>query len=29
LRTWFQCFEQPRNKEYRVSGISKVEIVWL
>ena len=29
LRTWFQCFEQPSNKEYRVSGISKVEIVRL
>ena len=27
LRSWFQCFEQPSNKEYRVSGISKVEIL--
>lgn len=27
LRSWYQCFEQPGNKEYRVSGISKVEIV--
>ena len=27
LRSWFQCFEQPSNKEYRVSGISKVEII--
>lgn len=25
LRSWYQCFEQPGNKEYRVSGISKVE----
>jgi len=25
LRSWYQCFEQPSNKEYRVSGISKVE----
>lgn len=27
LRSWYQCFEQPGNKEYRVSGISKVEEV--
>lgn len=27
LRSWFQCFEQPSGKEYRVSGISKVEIL--
>ncbi len=27
LRSWYQCFEQPGNKEYRVSGISKVEPV--
>lgn len=27
LRSWYQCFEQPGNKEYRVSGISKVEIL--
>lgn len=27
LRSWFQCFEQPSNKEYRVSGISKVDIL--
>lgn len=27
LRSWYQCFQQPGNKEYRVSGISKVEIV--
>ena len=27
LRSWYQCFEQPNNKEYRVSGISKVEII--
>lgn len=27
LRSWYQCFEQPGNKEYRVSGISKVELV--
>lgn len=27
LRSWYQCFELPSNKEYKVSGISKVEIV--
>ncbi len=27
LRSWYQCFEQPNNKEYRVSGISKVEVI--
>jgi SprT protein len=27
LRSWYQCFEQPGNKEYRVSGISKVDII--
>ncbi len=27
LRSWYQCYEQPSNKEYRVSGISKVELV--
>lgn len=27
LRSWYQCFQQPGNKEYRVSGISKVEII--
>lgn len=27
LRSWYQCFEQPSNKEYRISGISKVEII--
>jgi SprT protein len=27
LRSWYQCYEQSSGKEYRVSGISKVEIV--
>lgn len=27
LRSWYQCFEQPGNREFRVSGISKVELV--
>lgn len=27
LRSWYQCFEQPSGKEYRVSGISKVEVL--
>lgn len=27
LRSWYQCFEQPSNKEYRISGISKVEVI--
>jgi hypothetical protein len=27
LRSWYQCFEQQNNKEYRVSGISKVEVL--
>ncbi len=27
LRSWYQCFEQPSGKEFRVSGISKVEII--
>lgn len=27
LRSWYQCFEQPSNKEYRVSGISKVDLI--
>lgn len=27
LRSWYLCYEQPGNKEYRVSGISKIELV--
>lgn len=27
LRSWYQCFEVPGDKEYRVSGISKVEVI--
>src|SRR5690606_18821552 len=27
LRSWYQCFEQPSNREFRVSGISKVEVL--
>ncbi|MES2619165.1 MAG: SprT-like domain-containing protein [Bacteroidota bacterium] len=27
LRSWYRCFEQPGGREYRVSGISKVEII--
>ncbi|HEY1046119.1 MAG TPA: SprT-like domain-containing protein [Bacteroidia bacterium] len=27
LRSWYQCFELPSNKEYKVSGISKVEVI--
>lgn len=27
LRSWYQCFEHPSNREFRVSGISKVDIV--
>jgi SprT protein len=27
LRTWYQCFEHPSNREFRISGISKVELV--
>ncbi len=27
LRSWYQCFELPNKKEYRISGISKVEMI--
>lgn len=27
LRSWYLCYEIPGNREYRVSGISKVEII--